>query len=176
MMFSYGLLPLDTLVLVDQQKLTDPKPDMLISTPKYVQNFEETRIFCAQYRNIKLPIYIYIYIYIMDSQVTLDIWWPTSSFKNVNHWSICTVLKGCIGPTTILGKKEWCTNISMYLPNNSTMNSNSQVGWDYRRHRLSRGRPLPTRALDMTLNNQMVRECQVHIHCHRSQVHSDQEW
>ena len=50
---------------------------------------------------------------------------------------------------------------------------------------LCRGvRPPPTRVLDMTLNNLMVRfqqcwsfgECEVPLYCHRSQVHSGPEW
>ena len=62
------------------------------------------------------------------------------------------------------------------------------VGWGCRIHWLLLCRgvrpPPPTRVLDMTLNNLMVRfqqcwsfgECGVPLHCHRSQVHSGPEW
>ena len=62
----------------------------------------------------------------------------------------------------------------------------SPVGWGYRIHwlHLCRGvsLPLPMSVLDLALNNLIGfspgtwGECEVPLHCHCSQVHSDPEW
>ena len=127
-------------------------------------------------------IYIYIYIYILLIFFFFFFFFLIKKiFRLFFFLGLClTVLHNWT-----LMEASYTSSLSIQS-SDETLDFHSPVSWGCRicQLHLCRGiRLLPMSVLDMTLKHLMVRlhssssgECRVPLHCHYSQVYSDQEW